>query len=407
MASQYWVIENEGQKLGPLTNHALALWGIQGLVYPRDILFRNNNRILAGRLQSLQPFIRNNGHLQRAKLWAIGGGKGGVGKSFCSAALGMALAAKGIKTVIVDLDFFGPNQREIFKLSYKYPSFWKAVTTNTPLAKAARATAFKNLWIIPGSTTLEQSRHVSIYNKVKLVQALRNLNVDVVLLDMGPETESDTLDYFITADNNILVTQDDPTALQSTVSFARSVFKRKIDTAVKSLTRNEDEVGLDLNKKQPLLRTTITYLEAKGLPADNMIQRALTSMNMTMVLNRMSKSEHLHPGRLLSKYFKDMMAIDIPVVGVIKEDNGVKEAMKTQNIARLINPVTAAFDDITAIAEKLHKKSQIIPVDLSTVTRLDNKKDIKNTHICGQWCPAWDDCNFQHAGEICPVRNMN
>ncbi len=406
MTTQRWVIENEGQKLGPLTSHALALWGLQGLVYPRDILFRNNNRILAGRLTSLQPFIRNNGHLNRAKLWAIGGGKGGVGKSFFAAALGVALSARGIRTAVIDLDFYGPNQRDMFKIPHRYSSFWPAVMAAKPLNQTLRRTAFKNLWVIPGSTLLAQERHISIYNKVKLVQSLRSLDVDVVLMDMGPETESATLDYFITADNNILVTQDDPASLQNAVAFAKSIFKRKIDTAVQSLSRKDNEIGLNIHNDRPLLRQTITYLEANGLPADNMIQRALTSMNMGVVFNRVKSGEG-HSGRMFSKYFKHIMAIDIPMVGAIHEDDGVKIAMKNQNIAALIRPMTPAFYDIAKIAKKLLKRGQNVPVDLSTVTRIEDRHKDDHPHICGTWCPAWGECNFQQAGEVCPVRNVN
>src|SRR5512140_2964865 len=40
---------------------------------------------------------------------AIGGGKGGIGKSLVSANLGIALAQRGAKTVIVDADLGGAN----------------------------------------------------------------------------------------------------------------------------------------------------------------------------------------------------------------------------------------------------------------------------------------------------------
>jgi hypothetical protein len=80
--SNSWTIESQGGSLGPLTSYALALWAVQGLLYPNDILVHNSHsRARAGALEILHPFIRNNGHLNRAKVWTFASGKGGVGKS--------------------------------------------------------------------------------------------------------------------------------------------------------------------------------------------------------------------------------------------------------------------------------------------------------------------------------------
>ena len=40
---------------------------------------------------------------QRAKLWAVGGGKGGVGKSFLTTNIGVLLAKEGKRVVLMDL----------------------------------------------------------------------------------------------------------------------------------------------------------------------------------------------------------------------------------------------------------------------------------------------------------------
>lgn len=45
-----------------------------------------------------------NKRVKRPSIWAVGGGKGGVGKSFIVSSLASALARKGNKTVLVDAD---------------------------------------------------------------------------------------------------------------------------------------------------------------------------------------------------------------------------------------------------------------------------------------------------------------
>ena len=46
---------------------------------------------------------------QPMKLWSIGGGKGGVGKSIFTMALGITLARLGNQVILVDGDLGGAN----------------------------------------------------------------------------------------------------------------------------------------------------------------------------------------------------------------------------------------------------------------------------------------------------------
>jgi len=45
----------------------------------------------------------------RREIWAVGGGKGGIGKSFITASLGWELAGMGRRVVLVDADLGGAN----------------------------------------------------------------------------------------------------------------------------------------------------------------------------------------------------------------------------------------------------------------------------------------------------------
>ena len=45
----------------------------------------------------------------RKKLWSIGGGKGGIGKSVFTLGLGISLSRMGKKIILVDADLGGAN----------------------------------------------------------------------------------------------------------------------------------------------------------------------------------------------------------------------------------------------------------------------------------------------------------
>jgi Mrp family chromosome partitioning ATPase len=50
-------------------------------------------------------------------IWAVGGGKGGVGKSMVTTSLAVALAGRGQRVVVVDADLGGANVDTVFGIS--------------------------------------------------------------------------------------------------------------------------------------------------------------------------------------------------------------------------------------------------------------------------------------------------
>jgi Mrp family chromosome partitioning ATPase len=56
-----------------------------------------------------------------ATIIPIASGKGGVGKSFVSSNLAIALAQKGHRVIAVDLDFGGANLHSFLGLANRYP----------------------------------------------------------------------------------------------------------------------------------------------------------------------------------------------------------------------------------------------------------------------------------------------
>ena len=56
------------------------------------------------------------------EIWAIGGGKGGTGKSFLTCNIAASLAQQGKKVVMIDADFGGANLHSFFTLPKKKPT---------------------------------------------------------------------------------------------------------------------------------------------------------------------------------------------------------------------------------------------------------------------------------------------
>ena len=61
--------------------------------------------------------MNNGAQDKRCEIWAIGGGKGGTGKSFVTSSIGTHLASKGSKVVLIDADLGGANLHTLLGVS--------------------------------------------------------------------------------------------------------------------------------------------------------------------------------------------------------------------------------------------------------------------------------------------------
>jgi flagellar biosynthesis protein FlhG len=403
--SNSWMIETKGGTLGPLTSYALALWAVQGLLYPNDILVHNHHsRARAGALEILHPFIRNNGHLNRAKVWTFASGKGGVGKSLLSALLGIVLSMKGRKVVIVDGDFDGANQHELFNIQKKTPNYWYWLDKKQPLKSLALPTGFDNLRLVQGPPS-DKGEPSSLSNKIKFISALRSLDADVVLLDLGPRMEYEYLDYFVMADNNIVVTTPEPTALQNTTAFMKSIFKRKLETAAQTLLGKKHPFQLDIQQNESsILQRSIELLNQVSLPVTDLIYRSVASLNAKVVFN-MVDSQTSAPVKQLKKYVRRDVGILIDHAGNVRFDPAVRAALQKRHLGELVMTFQPIVQDIHHVSGALLQGPNVKQADLRTFTKPLQKatKDV----MCGTWCDSWRDCRFKTPGYPCAVRNMN
>ena len=99
----------------------------------------------------------------RMKLWSIGGGKGGIGKSLITLGLGVALARLGNRIILVDGDLGGANLHTLMGVRYPHVTLEHFLTKKvaqledtiieTPLRVSASSVAPMICWGRPTPVT--------------------------------------------------------------------------------------------------------------------------------------------------------------------------------------------------------------------------------------------------------------
>ena len=146
------------------------------------------------------------------RIIAVGGGKGGIGKSLVSANLGIALAQAGSSVVLVDADLGGANLHSCLGVAQPQVSLSDFVDRRVAkLEDAAVATGIDRLRLISGARDVLDAANPRHAEKQKLLRHIRALDVDYVVVDLGAGTGFNVLDFFLLADTGIVVLLPEPT----------------------------------------------------------------------------------------------------------------------------------------------------------------------------------------------------
>ena len=150
-----------------------------------------------------------------AKILVVTSGKGGVGKTTSSAAIGTGLALRGHKTVIVDFDVGLRNLDLIMgcerRVVYDFVNVIQGdATLNQALIKDKRT---ENLYILPASQTRDKDA-LTREGVEKVLDDLKKMEFDFVVCDSpaGIETGAHLAMYF--ADEAIVVTNPEVSSVR-------------------------------------------------------------------------------------------------------------------------------------------------------------------------------------------------
>ncbi len=168
-------------------------------------------------------------NLSRIKLWSIGGGKGGIGKSLVTLGLGVALARLGKKVILIDGDLGGANLHTLMGVRYPHITLEHFLTKKVNrLEDTIIETSVEGIGLICGADDLMGAANPTFSQKIRLLQQIEELPAQYVLFDQGAGTSFNTLDFFNFSGGKIAMFTSQTTSLQNAYGFIKSALYRKL-----------------------------------------------------------------------------------------------------------------------------------------------------------------------------------
>ena len=131
-------------------------------------------------------------------IWAIGGGKGGTGKSFVTANLALHLSLLGHEVVLIDADFGGPNLHTFRGMKETEVDLGHFFSNKiSQLKDTAVITPFRGLSLIKGSDSLFFTANMNYFKKVKLIRHIKAFDAQRVIIDIGTGASLNSVDFFL------------------------------------------------------------------------------------------------------------------------------------------------------------------------------------------------------------------
>ncbi|MFK7894610.1 MAG: P-loop NTPase [Myxococcota bacterium] len=275
-------------------------------------------------------------------------GKGGVGKSVTVSNLGLALAAAGHDVVIADCDLGGGNLETLFGAFETGPSLDDFLNRKIRSLGEATRRVRPNLSLISGAGESLATANPNWAMKQRLLRQLRDLDAEIVLVDVGAGTGNDALDFFCAGDIRVLVTLPEPTASVDAYRFLKLAHVRESATQIsarnperRQLERSDPQRAQDVWKTVPL--------EADKRPSQ---------APPCVILNQAGDArQSFHRLRLVSRRF---LECDLELLGQIPSDDAVRASVSRFLPILEGDPASPASRAFSAAADALSSKIQAL-----------------------------------------------
>ncbi len=295
-------------------------------------------------------------------IYSIGGGKGGSGKSFIAASLGILLAKQGKKVLLVDLDLGASNLHTL--LDQKVPecgldSFIDKKANK--LEDLVLSTSIRNLYLISSTRCSLEIANLYYAQKIKLINAIKNLPFDYILLDLGPGTHYNTLDFFLIGLEGFFVATPEPTAIENTFIFIKAVYLRKLKHALKEANMwhiyHEEIAKLSRGTlKSPL--ELINILVQRDSEKGKIFEDVISSLKFRLIINKFRGQVNENLGEQLAGVCNRHLYPNFYFLGNISYDSRVYESIIARNIFIQKYPYTKTVSDLQNIAKNLTEEWQ-------------------------------------------------
>jgi flagellar biosynthesis protein FlhG len=246
---------------------------------------------------------------RKNRIVTVSSGKGGVGKTNLSVNMALAYARMGKKVVVMDADLGLANVNIMLGMTPRY-NLYHVIKKQKTIREILVDTDY-GISIVAGASGFSQIANLSEEERQNFIEEMDTLTTaDIVIIDTGAGVSSNVLDFIAAADDAVIVTTPEPTAIT-------------------------DAYGI--------IKIIATELESLDMGLKLVVNRAKGAADAKKVADRVTSIA----GQFLN--------LKVDYLGFIYEDSSVIQAVVRQKPFMVVDPKCKASQCVQHIVDRLEK----------------------------------------------------
>jgi len=262
------------------------------------------------------------------KIWSVAGGKGGTGKSIIASSIAVQLARRGKKVVIIDVDLGSGNLHTylgVTPTTITLADFLRDRTTH--LSDALANTQYENLFLISDANEALGLANISSQIKEKLIEQIKELDFEYIILDVGAGTAYNNLDFFLISDQGLLVAVPEPTSIENMYRFIRCCLNRKLMRRFQGSPYQSLIEKTSYPKEAGGFRTVYELVEKiyqlDQAAAEAMVDEIL-KFKPRLIMNQVRSQTDIQAGDSIRDVTRKYLGVNLSYIGFVTYDDHVK-----------------------------------------------------------------------------------
>ena len=280
-----------------------------------------------------EEITRTQPHISRVKqIWAVGGGKGGIGKSLLASNLAIALSRFGHSVTAIDLDLGGANLHTTLGVDLPKKTLSDFISGRVlSLKECLVPTGIPNLNIISGAQDSVKITEISRGQKNQLIDQFRDLDTDYIIFDLGAGTSDYTLDFFLAADIPIFAILPEPTSIENSYRFIKAAYYRKLwKSRHLEDIRPLIEIAMDPQNTLGIRSPSDLFREVSRTKpeAATRLKREIELFRPKLIVNQARTQTDVEIGNSVKAVCKKYFGIEVDFMGHLDYDSAVWQSVR-------------------------------------------------------------------------------
>ncbi len=292
----------------------------------------------------------------RPSIWALAGGKGGVGRTLLAANLGIQIARAGRRVVLVDLDLQGSNL-QLYLGYQRLPRSLSDLASGKValLSELACETPITHLRVVGGLQRGELRDDPVAFVRLVADQFV-TLSADHIIVDCGSGRLPPTIAAFSESTLGILVTTPEPAAIEAAYLFTEAhlrwcMVRALTGEAMGVIEARFREAGLDPARTS--FRNFMTRLATIDPAARDAIAALVRRTQLQLLLNQVRGEADEEASASLASGFRKCFGLNLRLAGAVEHDLSVLMAVQKRRSLSQQYPNAASTKGMARAATRL------------------------------------------------------